>query len=314
MVDGARAAEADACVIDAAPVIKTLLRGAVDYAGLFPPAALDMATAVGHYADYHASAEAWALGRFVLPAARLEEFEQAGAASLPREASRSWALSALAGSDLEEDVARIESFNERHRDARQGAVYVDTVELKTPNARDVGHASDLLDRRFDTYMEVPVANDPGDVIAAIRQTLAKAKIRTGGVTAEAFPTSEQIARFIKRCVDHGVAFKATAGLHHPLRADYALTYASDSPSSAMFGFLNVFLATAALHAGRSERDAVQLLEEHDPAAIRFDAKGVTWHGATFDADAIVRARESITSFGSCSFEEPIAGLRELHLL
>jgi hypothetical protein len=180
--------------------------------------------------------------------------------------------------------------------------------------RDVEHASDLLERRFDTYMEVPAANYPGDLIAAIGQTLAKAKIRTGGVTPVAFPGSYQIARFIKRCVDHGVAFKATAGLHHPWRAEYALTYASDSPRSAMFGFLNVFLATAALHAGRSERDAARVLEERDPAAIRFDVQEVTWRGVTFDAEAIVRTRETMTSFGSCSFDEPIAGLRESHLL
>ena len=298
----------------ASPVLKTLLRGAVDYAGLFPPATLPMASAIREYADYRNGPDAWALGRFVLPAARLEEFEREGADEVPREASKSWALSALLSSDLEEDVRRIEAFNERHRDARQGATHVDTVELKAQSARDIQHAVDLLERQFDTYMEVPVTKDPAELIAAIGQTVAKAKIRTGGVTPEAFPTSEQIVRFIQRCVSHDVAFKATAGLHHPLRAEYPLTYASDSPRGAMFGFLNVFLATAAAHAERPERDVVAILEERDASAIRFDATTVSCRNVTLPAESIVLARNTMTSFGSCSFGEPMTGLRDIQLL
>jgi len=298
----------------ASPVLKTLLRGAIDYAGLFPPATLNMASAIREYSDYRNGPDAWALGRFVLPAARLDEFESAGADEVPREASKSWALSALLSSDLEEDIRRIEAFNERHRDARQGATHVDTVELKVQSVRDIQHAAELLERQFDTYMEVPVANDPAELIAAVGQTVAKAKIRTGGVTPEAFPTSEQIARFIKRCVAQDVAFKATAGLHHPWRAEYPLTYASDSPRGAMFGFLNVFVATAAAHAGRSEDDVAAILEERDPSAMRFEATTVSWRNLTLPAESIVQARNTMTSFGSCSFTEPMAGLRDSQLL
>ena len=298
----------------ASPVLKTLLRGAIDYAGLFPPATFNMASAVREYAGYRNGPDAWALGRFVLPAARLEEFEREGADDVPREASKSWALSALLSSDLEEDLRRIEAFNERHRDARQGATHVDTVELKVQSARDIQHAVELLERQFDTYMEVSVAQDPAELIAAIGQTVAKAKIRTGGVTPDAFPTSEQIARFIQRCVSRGVAFKATAGLHHPWRAEYPLTYASDSPRGTMFGFLNVFLATAAAHVGRPEGDVIAILDERDPSTIRFETTTVSWRRVSLPADSIVQARNSMTSFGSCSFTEPMSGLRDSHLL
>lgn len=294
--------------------VRVLLHGIVDYAGLFPPASRRMASAVSEYAEHHGGPHAWALGRFVLPAARLDEFESEAAPALPREAARSWALSALLGSDIEEDVARIERFNARHSDSRSGAVLVDTVETKTHSARDVERAVELLDRRFDTYMEVPVGDDPAELIAAISQTRAKAKIRTGGVTPDAFPSSAQVVRFIARCIAHDVAFKATAGLHHPWRAEYRLTYADDSPRGMMFGFLNLLLAVAAVHAGLSEHDAVAILEERDPRSVLFDDRGVHWLGRTLPVGLLERARESMVRFGSCSFQEPVSDLRSLSLL
>lgn len=294
--------------------LRLLMRGIVDYAGLFPPASRQMSAAVAEYARHREGECAWALGRFILPAARLEEFEEVAESDLPREGARSWALSALIGSDLEEDVARIDRFNARHRDARAGAVLVDTVEIKTHSPRDVERAGELLDRRFDTYMEVPVAEDPAELLAAVARTRAKAKIRTGGVTVDAFPTSAQVVRFIVRCLGHDVSFKATAGLHHPIRADYPLTYASDAPRGAMFGFLNVLLAVAALHAGLDEAAATTILEDRDPGDFRFDATGVTWRGTPLPTTTLERTRESMVAFGSCSFNEPVDDLRRLGLL
>ena len=52
---------------------------------------------------------------------------------------------------------------------------------------------------------------------------ARAKLRMGGVTAEAFPTaSDVVERNLQRFVDRGVSFKATAGLHHPMRSQHRL--------------------------------------------------------------------------------------------
>ncbi len=50
------------------------MNGLVDYAGLFPPARLDMSSAVENYALYRSETLAWMLGRFICPAARLAEF------------------------------------------------------------------------------------------------------------------------------------------------------------------------------------------------------------------------------------------------
>lgn len=294
--------------------VRSLLHGIIDYAGLFPPASLDMVSAASEYAEHRDGPHAWALGRFVLPAARLEELEESAGALLPREGARSWAFSALLGSDIEEDIARIERFNERHRDARSGAVLVDTVETKTHSARDVERAAELLDRRFDTYMEVPVGEDPGDLLTAIAQTTAKAKIRTGGVTPDAFPSCAHIARFLSGCISRNVGFKATAGLHHPLRAEYRLTYAPDAPTGIMFGFLNVLFAVVAVHAGLSGADTIAVLDERDPNAIEFDDNGARWRQHKFPVGLLDKARESMVAFGSCSFREPVGDLRSMSLL
>jgi len=306
--------EAAAASVQPAPSVRVLLYGIIDYAGLFPPASLTMSAAAQEYADHRTGADAWALGRFVLPAARLDEFDTAAAGVLPRGAANSWALSALLGSDLEEDLDRLERFNDRHRDARTGAVLVDTVELKTHTPREVSRAGEVLDRRFDTYMEIPVSDDPAELVAAIAQTTAKAKIRTGGVTPDAFPTSAQVVRFVKRCIAHEVSFKATAGLHHPWRAEYRLTYAPDAPTSPMFGFLNVLLSVSALLAGLADAAAIELLEERDKRTVRFDQNGATWRGQVMSMEVLDQARESMVAFGSCSFREPVDDLRAMHLL
>ncbi|MDE3152319.1 MAG: hypothetical protein KGL93_08725 [Gemmatimonadota bacterium] len=295
------------------PALRALLARAVDYAGLFPPARLGMDDAVRAYADYRGGPDAWMLGRFVVPASRLEEFETAGAELLPASASSSWALSALVGADVELDARSIEQFNDRHRDARNGAVHVDTVELKA-STPDAIRAADEFVGGFDAFIEVPVAEDPAALIVAIADVGAKAKLRAGGLTPDAIPGARHVVRFIRRCVEHDVAFKATAGLHHPLRAEYALTYEAGAPRGVLYGFMNMLLTAALMRHGLDDAAALDLLEERDPAAIRVDGDTVRWREHALAADQLREARHEIVAFGSCSFREPVDELRALGLL
>ncbi len=295
-----------------APVLGALLERAVDYAGLFPPARLGMEAAIRAYAEYHGGLDAWMLGRFVVPASRLEEFESEGGALLPDSASTSWALSALVGTDLERDVHAIERFNARHRDARRGAVHVDTLELKAATVADIRRAGEFVGG-FDAFVEVPVAADPDALVAAIGAVGAKAKIRTGGVTPDAIPEAGHVVRFLRRCEQRNVAFKATAGLHHPMRAEYPLTYEPDAPRGVMYGFLNVFLTAALLRRGIDDAAALDLLQERDASAIQVDGDRVRWRGHEVTADQVRAARHDIVAFGSCSFREPVDELRALGL-
>jgi len=296
--------------------LRLLLEHSIDYAGLFPPAGLAMRPAVENYAAYRAGPEAWARGGFVVPAARLEELEAAAADLLPADADDPWRLSVLLGPDPAADVRRLGELNCRHAAAGAGALVADVVELKADTAEAVASALATLPRHLTAFVELPVARDPAPALAAIARHGAGAKVRTGGVTEDAFPATADLLRFLRAAVSAGVPFKATAGLHHPLRARYRLTYEPDSPSGTMYGFLNLFLAAAFLRQGMGDADAARLLEERDPASLAFErGGGVVWRGHRLGADALVEARaRGLGSFGSCSFEEPIGDLASLHLL
>lgn len=146
-------------------------------------------------------------------------------------------------------------------------------------------------------------------------TDAFAKVRTGGLTPEAIPPTVDLADFLTTAAKRRVPFKATAGLHHPVRATRALTYAPDSPRAMMHGFLNVFVAAAFVWNG-AERETIQnVLEETDAEAFAFGAKALEWRGRKLSTEQIVDSRRNFAhSFGSCSFEEPIGDLRALELL
>jgi hypothetical protein len=290
--------------------IQTLLRASIDYAGLFPPAAVDMAGAVDHYARYRSSEDAWALGRFILPASRLGEFEGQLSASSGR---LSWPIAALAGPDLTSDLDLIAGFNRRH--ASGTGPSVDTIELKASSVTDVDELMSRVPRDLQAYVEIPIEEDPAELVAAIRRRGARAKVRTGGITRDAFPKTQDLARFLARCITTRVAFKATAGLHHALRAEYRLTYAAESPCGVMFGFLNVFLAAALLRDALNVDQAEEVLEENSPQAFQVGEREISWRGRRLDLSALRGAREeAIISFGSCSFSEPVEELRALHLL
>jgi hypothetical protein len=134
------------------------------------------------------------------------------------------------------------------------------------------------------------------------------------VSADAFPSPESLLRFLRACAREGVAFKATAGLHHPLYATHRLTYQANSESAPMFGYLNVFLATAFIRDGIDDASALALLVESDPSSIRFADDGVAWRDRRVTREVLETVRRrALRGFGSCSFREPIDELAALHL-
>jgi hypothetical protein len=294
--------------------IHTLLRQSIDYAGLFPPAGLGMSAAVDNYLRYRAGSEAWALGLFIVPAARLAEFEEAaGDGSSGRPGRQTWQLSALVGSDVADDLDQIAGFQRRQVGTAQGMA-VDTIEAKADAVSAIQETMRRIPGRLQVYFELPIERDPTDLLAAVARVGARAKVRTGGVTPQAFPSTASLARFIHACMRAKVPFKATAGLHHALRAEYRLTYEEGSGTGVMFGFLNLFLATALVRNGMGERETCGILEESSPAAFRVDDDAIGWRDQLLDRHALGRSRESMISFGSCSFTEPIAELQSLHWL
>ncbi len=296
--------------------LRTLLTGLVDYAGLFPPAQLPMKHAVEEYASYLTDSDAWMLGRFVVPVARLAEFEQhAEPLAPPAPSDGAWRLSALSGDDLIADVRAIGEFNAKHAAEGAPAAVIDTVEFKVTAPDQIDEAWRDLPSWLTAYAEFPLAADPAPYLAALKTTGGRAKARTGGVVAVAFPPAAALARFIVACIRAEVPFKATAGLHHPLRGEYRLTYERDSANTTMFGFLNVFLAGALARSGAQEDTVAALLGERDGANFAFDENEVRWRGHVISLDSLAHTRTSgAIAFGSCSFREPVDDLRNLALL
>ena len=169
--------------------------------------------------------------------------------------------------------------------------------------------SDLDDELYP-YFELDPTRDIRGALAALVGLDAGAKIRTGGVTADAHPKAEVVANFIAACSNAQVPFKATAGLHHPI------THFAQGVNATQFGFINVFLGASLLHAGHI--DATQLIEvigEEDATAFHFGVHTAGWkdHDATLEEIETARWRFA-HSFGSCSFQEPLEDLRALGLI
>jgi hypothetical protein len=303
---------------DAVDTTSVLLRDLIDYAGLFPPAALPMASSVENYDTYSRSQWNWILGRFIVPVARLGEFEKA-LAGLPDRTHDAgfltWRLSALLGDDIAADISSIHEFNARMKAHASGrSAVVEAVEVKAVGPDEVVAVSKIIPTELEAYFEVPLLSG-GEYIAAISDCGRRAKIRTGGETAVKFPSSENVIEFIRLCAAANVPFKATAGLHHPLRSVHHFTYQPESASGIMHGFLNVFLAAAFVRAGMNTDLAVQMLNEQSMQDFHFDSDGVAWRQHRLSGREIAVTRQDFAiSFGSCSFTEPIDDLRALHLL
>jgi len=240
-----------------------VLERLIDHAALFPPASMSLPDALAEDRLARESPYAGLLNRFVVPAARVAE--------LPAE--RPDLSVVLAGAD---DAELLE-----------GAQGVEAVELvldgPRPRPADLVAAYRALQPLgVETYFELVLDESWRDsvpaAIGAVAAVGGRVKLRCGGAS---IPSVEQVALVIACCREAGVPFKATAGLHHPVRR------------GDEHGFLNLLAATTA-PPGRLEA----VLAEEDPAAIDFA-----------DGD-----RTLFTSFGSCSWREPVDDLRELGLL
>ena len=247
-----------------------LLAGLIDHAALFPPASLPIDAAIEVDRAARATPQAWMLRRFLVPASKLME--------LP------------AGFDPPLGV--IVDMDELPPLSAQ----VEVVEARLERAGAVEGVSARV------FLEITPGDDAAlDAVAAAG---AGAKVRCGGATPGMFPTPAELAHFVCGCRDRGLAFKATAGLHHPIRDGVA------------HGFLNLLGATLLAHAAGAGPDEVaDLLADEDAAAFSVTDEAFTVRGRAFGADAVSAARERLfTGYGSCSFSEPVEDLRALGVL
>lgn len=320
----------------ASPSFRALLAGSVDYAGLFPPAGVALEPALGNYAEYVRSGDAWMLARFVLPVEKLREAGPLLGGRFdfihPLRVSVLGSKAIDARGILENLLASLDELvSFRHAHGKESAIdqfeapltpadTTGTSGLRSVLGEAAGLIETLLPGPLRVFWEVPISGDLPETLrgftehnAAVPRTARcrpfGVKVRTGGTEAVAFPTAGQLADALLSARDAGVALKFTAGLHHPLR------HFDEGLGTQMHGFLNVF---AAVILAREHRlDAVEvrdILEDEDAAHFRFEEGGFAWRHRRVATDALAEHRKFVTSFGSCSFDEPRDDLRRLGLM
>ena len=298
-----------------------LLAHSIDYAGIFPPCSLALEPALQNQARYVRDPDPWMLNNFVLP---VEKFDAAAESISLFDRKHPLRISALGAKTQNADefigklkfaAETIRSFSVDHVDL------VSISQLEMPLPQDVNLESlariglTLKGLELQAFWETPVDSAEKTIALLAEHNLQTSappfgyKLRTGGVTADAFPTSEQIARALVGAAKHRVPIKFTAGLHHPIRQF------RDEVKTKMHGFLNM-LGAALLGAEHEwdEQQTSEILEDENAASFLFGDDSFAWREWKIATGQITARRKLVISFGSCSFDEPGEDLRALNLL
>jgi hypothetical protein len=299
--------------------LRALLAHSIDYAGMFPPCSLGLEPALTNQAECVRSLDAWMLGAFVLSTGQFDATKQLlsqfdaqhplrVAALGPKTASTDAFLEALDDAD-----AAIRSLSRHNVDL----ISISHLEMFLPHDIDLTSLQEARSILGDlaVFWEAPPdrAEQTIALLAGFNSDADLAtfgyKLRTGGVTADAFPTSMQIAKALVIPATHQLPIKFTAGLHHPLR-QYR-----EEVQTKMHGFLNVLGAAvlAAEHRWDTNQTAT-MLEDENVDSFLFTDDFFAWREWRIDTKRLQYRRRFVVSFGSCSFDEPREDLRALNLL
>jgi len=309
--------------------IHAFLSQIIDYAGLYPPANLPLDEAIRNFVKYQKDADVWMLSRFVIPAKRLIDLSKLAEQIFPRDGILSFSVLGQGGKDAGEflqnlrlDIASILAFRDLHgagvvADVFEAALPISVLGYQADALDLVNKTTDVLNKNgLTVFFEAPFGEGWQSRAEKLIKSLRKIKdkhigfkLRTGGVTPDAFPTTEQVTWAISATRDGGVPMKATAGLHHPIR------HYNESVQTKMHGFINVFGAgILAVTNNLSTQQIEPILEDENAADFIFDETGFSWKDLRVATSEISSARHQIVSFGSCSFDEPREDLRSIGLL
>lgn len=275
-----------------------------------------MPEAVRTYLAIAQSDRAWLLDRFVCPADRLGELAKQLIAHGLQDRGESLDVTVIGA-----PVGSVIELKERIKADREACRQHSTVmatgyEIRLLDEIDVAaaakalNAADLGEDGLDLYVELGWTNDLSDRMHEVIENLEDGgmKARTGGVTADAFPTAASLAVFIYEIANVDVPFKFTAGLHQPIR------YLDSGDNAHHHGFLNVMAAAAlAIDQDLNRREIEEILLIEDANEFQFGEEGFSVLGKEIDLDGIDSFWDVFGGFGSCSVDEPLEGLVKLGL-
>jgi len=287
------------------PGLRLLLTHRFDYAGLFPPARLELQPALIEYLEHQRSADAWMLGQFVCPARLLAE--------VPPEQPPPVTVVGTSGKDEAEfrqnlliDAKQIESYQER-----SGGL-VGGYEVRLPGAlsdRVFKLIRETLGPGLGIFCEAPPTPELVErVLLPLRDSGCQLgyKLRCGGLDPAGFPSIEQVASVLLACRDLDVSLKLTAGLHHPLRNfDRGL-------QTPMHGFVNILMASLLARArGLGFGEITEVLTSNQAGDFHWSEVGCGWREHRVSLGEVREIGSGISAIGSCSFTEPRDDLRAL---
>lgn len=297
----------------------TLFGRLIDHAGLFPPASLDMVAAVAEYRRARSGPASSIVGRFLVPATRLEELAMVLVTTMTA-GERPWEIGVVVDTDVGAAVAAAAAF---HRELHPGASIV-TAEAGLPNGVDDASVERLhlalgaIADDVAAFVEVDVTGEPSriehDVTTAAGAIVRSRrpgglKIRCGGPTPHPAPTPEAVAAFVVSATAGGVPFKATAGLHHPI--------AVHDPSRGVthHGFVNLLVASALAVDGAPFDLVRAAVADTDRSAFGLSLGGFRWRDRRFPPATLERVRaRGLIGYGSCDVVAPIARLAAMGLI
>lgn len=274
-----------------------LLAALVDDAGLFPPESLPMPDALSRHRADETAGSPMLSHRFLCLASRIGELRTEWA-RLAADGTEPLRLGVILDTGLDGlDAAQSEV-------AEDPSLALEMLEVPTPSAEAIDDAIDALNS-FEpaAFLEGPRSLDWVKTVAAANQPgrLRGAKVRCGGARADLFPTPDELAAFICACFEHGVPFKATAGLHGAVR------HRDEETGFVHHGFLNLVLAAVAAAMGASVGDVAVILATSDGPALAAEARAVSER-------AMSAGRLLFRAYGSCSTSEPREEAAALGLL
>ncbi|MEU3889697.1 hypothetical protein [Streptomyces sp. NPDC029041] len=276
-----------------APVGTAWFQSLFDDAALFPPGNAAMADALEGHLAWKASAEAAYVGAFVCSDARWPELVK----HLPTASRIKASVTVPGGMDgLSAAVAAA---------SNTPKTTLVAVEVPLLRGQRVAALTTQLDRELPAhttgYLEVPVGEVDHALCRSLALTRHRLKLRTGGTTATAFPTENELAAAIGHATLNRLSFKLTAGLHHAVRHRDPVT------GFEHHGFLNVLLATSAVLAGSPASSVASILADRNPASVAEAFRRL-------DAETTHSVRRQFESFGTCSIDEPLDDLTALGLI
>lgn len=285
----------------------------IDYGGTFPPASLGMSAAVDVYRGLRTAPERWTMGRFLCRASDLHDLAGVATSGMTR-GEAPWSIGVIVDMSPGAAASIAQEFQREMAPAMEvGAAEVRIEAAAGPD--EIVDAISSIDQDVACFIEVDRGADLAPQIAAIGVALRDggmtggAKLRCGGPTADSIPSVEEVTEFVWEASLAGVPFKATAGLHEPIRRfDAAL-------GVERHGFVNLLLAAVAADQGEPRAVVADIVAETDRSAFGFGATTASWRHVAIPGSGIRRARrKGLLSFGSCDADEPIAELRTLGFL